>query len=103
MCMLTVWCVFARCTECYDVYVNCLVCICQVCCFAWEDEDRPVTPSRVQSVKTCMLTVWCVFARCVECYDVYVNCLVCICQVYDVYVNWLVCICQVYRVLRRVC
>ena len=53
-CMLTGWCVFVRCTECYDVYVN-----------------------------------WCVFARCIECYDVYVNCLVCICQV--------------YRVLRRVC
>ena len=52
-------------TECYDVYVTCLVCICQVCCFVWEDEERPVTPSRVQSVTTCMLTVWCVFARCV--------------------------------------
>ena len=76
-------------TECYDVYVTCLVCICQVCCFVWEDEERPVTPSRVQSVTTCMLTVWCVFARCIECYDVYVN--------------GLVCICQVYRVLRRVC
>ena len=43
----------------------------------------------VQSVTTCVLTVWCVFARCIECYDVYVNCLVCICQV--------------YRVLQRVC
>ena len=51
-------------TECYDVYVNCLLCICQVCCFAWEDEERPATPSRVQSVTTCAATSGLMSRRC---------------------------------------